>query len=879
MQEMRLGASGLYTDPSELEAPKGALREALNVRIKRANVIEPRPGFPVSSIEEGDGNVTVLGEWENGVLCIKEGDGLFHFTSLYVQQEIVDASAASLVITDTDSCLVPVADVMLVPTDNGIYAVDRALNAYPASLDQSLPPIPTLTIGGGSVLADDEHFAARSVVVQALGGGRLVFSAPSAPVVAANETGGFRGVSLRVTLGPNVVAGMRVHVYRTDIVGIATPTGDEMALVRDVTLVAGDITAGYLDVVLSPVDTLGASLYTNETQEGILQANAGTPNAKRIGWYKQMAFYGDISPRYAYRMERDSGYIGGVAFQGIGTATSASSTITGLTPGHAIPVGSYITRSGDATVDDASFSAFTRVTASGATTLTIDKPAIGTFTGTLNLHNVATVAGNEYIQGAVSALAGRQYATTDDLVALINADGDAVGSVISSGLTPRFVVESDATFSGSSLFAGYAFPVTPVNAVANTDTYPARLMWSKSLQPESVPAVNYLDIGSNWEPIIGLGVTRDALFVLKTDGVWRVTGDSPETLRVDEYDRSIQALHPRAVATMDDMVWAWTTSGIVGISDGGIQRVSDPSISSLIEDSQSNVLTHARAVTPVYLGGCFIGACQSESILMVGVPAADATTTTAPAEYIYALETKTGAWVRWQHSSASYSWTAAGAFGGKMLLGGPNVIMIQADDTVEGATLSATLSASAANAVGPDGVTYPGTTTMSANYSAGIRVSRGSASAWPLFRSAGDVIITNELLTDGIAVVDSEPMRCRVEWVAFSGGDSSMQGGGSPSRLVHWRGAQLMFGDAAALPSVVVGFSSERVPSEATVELRNYADPLRPEPVTLRGSVTRAHARCARLRPSIDIKWAAQAWRLEGVALTFEPMRGGERMP
>ena len=51
------------------------------------------------------------------------------------------------------------------------------------------------------------------------------------------------------------------------------------------------------------------------------------------------------------------------------------------------------------------------------------------------------------------------------------------------------------------------------------------------------------------------------------------------------------------------------------------------------------------------------------------------------------------------------------------------------------------------------------------------------------------------------------------------------------------------------------------------------------EPVTLRGSVTRAHARCARLRPSIDVQWAAQAWRLEGIALTFEAMRGGERLP
>ena len=47
MDDIRLECNGLYLDPSELTAPAGSLREALNVRIKRQNTVEPRPGFPL----------------------------------------------------------------------------------------------------------------------------------------------------------------------------------------------------------------------------------------------------------------------------------------------------------------------------------------------------------------------------------------------------------------------------------------------------------------------------------------------------------------------------------------------------------------------------------------------------------------------------------------------------------------------------------------------------------------------------------------------------------------------------------------------------------------------------------------------------------------
>ena len=55
MEDIRLEATGLYLDPSELTAPAGSMREALNVRIRRQNLVEPRPGFPLTTVTGASG--------------------------------------------------------------------------------------------------------------------------------------------------------------------------------------------------------------------------------------------------------------------------------------------------------------------------------------------------------------------------------------------------------------------------------------------------------------------------------------------------------------------------------------------------------------------------------------------------------------------------------------------------------------------------------------------------------------------------------------------------------------------------------------------------------------------------------------------------------
>ena len=112
-------------------------------------------------------------------------------------------------------------------------------------------------------------------------------------------------------------------------------------------------------------------------------------------------------------------------------------------------------------------------------------------------------------------------------------------------------------------------------------------------------------------------------------------------------------------------------------------------------------------------------------------------------------------------------------------------------------------------------------------------------------------------------------MECVVEWNAAA----------TSGTMAHWRQMRAQFTSLAQAWRVLFGFTSERVQTLAEV-YQDFAAPETEQGVTaLRMLITRAHARCARLRPRITIESAGQDWLLNGLTLTFEPMRDGHRLP
>ena len=885
MEDIRLEATGLFLDPSELTAPAGSMREALNVRIKRQNLIEPRPGFPITALTGPSGAGWQAFSWSG------EAYGVFN-TKLWRDESpaveirritgmtytggppAVTYATTSLVMSSDTAYAEQIGRNFYVITDGGVVRVADPADdtCVYAGLPVGPPPL------GYATGATTDHFAMRTVMVQTVNG-QLIVGAPSAAAV-------FIGTGAELTIRSNqygLLPGMRLQVYATEPVVLATPTGDEMRLVYDIELTnqqwilgAGDPT---LSLTINPYLN-GASLYTNETQEGIAQASYRPRIAKCMAAFKGMAFYGDLLPEYNQILEGTTGdgpsaarvmAIGSEYEQLDGTATIGSPVIQFLTTfiANDYLTGCYVSQGGIVGTAGTIIPANARIIAVstggvlGTDTITLDKNALSSAAvPILYVHDVLTVDGEEFINGVLSDMPNRQFGSRSDLVALVAAHTDVRLEVSSNDEDPYTLLwqSNGAAFSISyqpRLTNGTLVGLYGVSAVtsAAADADRSRVMWSKTLQPEAVPRLNFQDLGAWREPVLRMVPTRDSLFILKADGVWRITGESPETLRVEEFDRTIRLIHRRAADLYENQVWAWTSNGIVAISEAGAQRMSEPAIGSALEASQENIITLGLSAPP---GGCFIAGCTNQECVLVGVPSSTATGANANAKYIYCWEGKTGAWVRWQ-ALTNIDWRGAVEHEGDMLLvGGDGSLMYQNDDRTDAeAAVTVTLAEATQATIGALG-------------SAGVghRVTQGSVVAWLTEALGSAAYTTTATLTNGAATT-AYPMECVVEWNASP----------TPGTMSHWRQMRAQMTTLSQAWRVLFGFTSERVHTLAQV-WQDFSSPQTEQGVTaLRMLITRAHARCARLRPRITIESAGQDWLLNGITLTFEPMRDGNRLP
>lgn len=128
---------------------------------------------------------------------------------------------------------------------------------------------------------------------------------PGNNTVIQTITSGNKNVSLRVKLPTGVTTSHYFRVYRSPQSALASlPAADELFLVYEGTITAGDITAGYVDVddLLSEVLLdAGFPLYTNpNTGDGIESANARPPIAKDICYWQDRAWYINTTDRHRF---------------------------------------------------------------------------------------------------------------------------------------------------------------------------------------------------------------------------------------------------------------------------------------------------------------------------------------------------------------------------------------------------------------------------------------------------------------------------------------------------------------------------------------------------------------------------------------------------
>jgi hypothetical protein len=136
-----------------------------------------------------------------------------------------------------------------------------------------------------------------------------------------------------------------------------------------------------------------------------------------------------------------------------------------------------------------------------------------------------------------------------------------------------FTVTANSTATGDEFSP--ALPTAGTSVISGNETEPNALYFSKFQQPEAVPIVNKFNVGPKDKQILRILPLRDSLFVLKEDGIYRVTGQAG-SFTLDPFDNSAILLAPDSAVVLNNQIYMLSSQGVVTLSDTGVSVISRP---------------------------------------------------------------------------------------------------------------------------------------------------------------------------------------------------------------------------------------------------------------------------------------------------------------
>jgi hypothetical protein len=543
-QKLLLKIKGLATNQNQLsEVVDGSLSVAKNIVVDKDSVGESRRGLgffdPNIGVEDARvdrittyKNALVIHRSDNDSLSSYEGgwtdyDGTFsHPDADYARMRFVQASGN---LYFTTSLGVNVLDNISGP----VYST-----GMPAGLDGS-----GVTTGASGFMTTNTQVAYRIVWGSRDFNNNLYLGVPSQRIIVANSSGGTRDVSLTFTIPVGITVNDFYQIYRSKESATSTDEpNDELQLVYENNPTAGEITAKSITHTDStPTSLMGASLYTNASQEGISEANEQPPQAKDISEFKGFMFYANVQNKHNITINLLS--VGGA----------------GLVADDTITINSVVyTAKATETVASAQF----KVSTGGSAAQNIEDTA----------------------KSLVKVI--NQYSSNTSIYAYYESGYQDL---------PGIILLEKRTIDGT------VFNVTASRALAwdlndgesNNEAYINGLMWSKIQQPEHVPISHLEYIGSKNYAIRRIIALRDSLFVLKDDGVFRVTGQNGQW-SIDPLDTSTKIIAPDSAVVVNNQIYCLSDQGVVAISDVGVEVKSRPienKIQELISENYTNLKT------------------------------------------------------------------------------------------------------------------------------------------------------------------------------------------------------------------------------------------------------------------------------------------------
>lgn len=527
-QELGYQLKGLQTNPSPEVASEGSLIRAQNVNIDSPSTITSRRGFNVF------GNLTF------GIIeQISQFDDRLHLFSNTGQLQY-DSTGAGVWVLYAGTYIVPDSrigyrtleynDNFYFTTTLGVNKVESvsggtiALAGIPRAIDGT--GVDVAPAGAGWLLNGDS-VAYRVVWGKNYGNGVISLGAPSERIEVTNGGGATRDVDLTFSIPDGIDGTYFYQIYRSASV-TGTPN-DELGLIVEAVPTAGEITAGAITITDITPDTLrGATIYTAQTQQGILNANLAPPFAKDIALYKDTTMYANTRIKHSVELTLlGAGALSAGGIQNGDTLTIGGVTLTG------------------AAVENIGLDQF----------LVSNTGVPGT--------DIALTA-----QSIVRVL-NQSASNTDFYGYYTSGFNDLPGSML---FERRTLLDTSFTVSYTGANASAWSPDLTNSITSTNETKPNRIYFSKQFQPEAVPILNFIDVGTDDSEILRIIPLKNSVFVFKDDGeVYQIRGETFINFQVDLFDSNTTLYAPKTAVSFNNQVWLFSDQGIISVGDAGVK--------------------------------------------------------------------------------------------------------------------------------------------------------------------------------------------------------------------------------------------------------------------------------------------------------------------
>ncbi len=441
----------------------------------------------------------------------------------------------------------------------------------------------------------------------------LLYGAPTGMAVATNISASSVAVSVTtnlpadLTMGPAVT--LYVQLYRSDTTEAASlPPLDQMQLVYEAAVSAGDISAGKITILDQTPDSLkGIPLYTGSDREGILQANDPPPLCKDATPYRDMMLYANCTLRPSLKV-----------------------TLLGVS----LPGGSGLQEGDEITLTPATGSPITLTAVSGTPSSAGEFKVVTAGTPAQNITDTT----NNLIS-AINYAPGLAPGVSPVYAYLISGASDLPGQILLVSKSYSTVTVSASAHGGTAWTPSLA----PADAATLTsESLPNSILVSKQAQGVSVPQANQLLIGDASSPIVRVLALREYALVLKTDGVYRITGLTPSTLSSALFDNTTRIVGSETAVVLTNAVWMLSNQGVVSVADTGVQIRSDP-VKDIMDRLTGPLLDTTRSVA-------FAVAYETEKKYILSAPETDEDQF-CPVQWVFNYITNT--WVSWDRPVSS----------------------------------------------------------------------------------------------------------------------------------------------------------------------------------------------------------------------------------